>query len=121
MIPWGPEHYEAFTKVKQILSSEPVLKQPEIGREFALRTDAPNVGIGGILLQMQEDNYFSIMYISKKLLERGWNYSVIERECLAVVWAVEKVQNKNLYGREFVLLEDHETLILIKHGCRMHE
>ena len=109
IVPWGTEHADAFNKLKQLLSCEPVLKLPDFTREFVLRTDASNVGIGGVLMQKYDDQYFPVMYISKKLLDRERNYSTIERECLAVVWAVEKLQ-KYLYGREFVLQVDHEPL-----------
>ena len=52
---------------------------------------------------------FPVAYFSKKLLPREQNYSVIERECLAVVWAVDKCK-MYLYGKEFVLQTDHQSL-----------
>ena len=48
-------------------------------------------------------------YASKKLLDREKHYSVIERECLAIVWSVQKFQSY-LYGKEFSLETDHQPL-----------
>ena len=47
--------------------------------------------------------------MSKKLKPAETRYSTIERECLAVIWAV-KTLRPYLYGREFVLLSDHQPL-----------
>ena len=49
------------------------------------------------------------MYLSRKLKPAETRYSTIERECLAVVWAV-KTLHAYLYGREFVLMSDHQPL-----------
>lgn len=54
-------------------------------------------------------------FASRKLLDRETRYSTIERECLAVVWAVQKFK-AYLYGREFVLEVDHEPLRALRRG-----
>ena len=41
------------------------------------------------------------------------NYSVVERECMAIVWAVDKFQ-EYLYSRQFVLQTDHRPLIFMQ-------
>ena len=50
-----------------------------------------------------------IMYASKKMLHREQNYSVGEREALAIVWAVNKF-HRYLYGQHFILESDHRPL-----------
>ena len=50
-----------------------------------------------------------MLYASKKLLPREQNYSVGEREALAIVWAVNKFY-RYLYGQYFVLESDHRPL-----------
>ena len=50
-----------------------------------------------------------IMYSSKKMLPREQNYSVGEREALAIVWAVNKF-HRYLYGQHFILESDHRPL-----------
>ena len=77
-----------------------------------LRTDASDVGIGAVLLQEHEGELFPVSYASRKLLPRERNYSVIERECLGLVWAVQKFY-VYLYGKEFILQTDHEPLVYL--------
>jgi len=62
-----------------------------------VQSDSSDVGIGAVLLQEYEDGVFPVMFASKKLLPRERNYSTIERECLAVIFAVKKFQNY-IYG-----------------------
>jgi hypothetical protein len=105
-VEWGEAQETAFKRLKEILSSEPILKLPDLNKDFILQTDASNLGIGACLFQEHEGKKHPVLYASKKLLEREQNYSVGEREALAIVWGVSKF-HRFLYGRHFVLESDH--------------
>jgi len=62
------------------LSSEPILKLPELNREIILSTDASNKSLGACMMQECDGVKHSLMYASKKMLPREQNYSVGERE-----------------------------------------
>ena len=111
-VSWGEAQEKAFTVLKEKLTSDPILKLPDFSRIFIVRTDASEVGIGAVLMQQEDEQYFPISFASWKLLPRQRSYAVIEKECLAFVWAVKKYQTY-LYGREFVLQTDHEPLAYI--------
>ena len=40
VVKWGDKQEEAFTKRKECLSSAPILKLPDLNREFILQTTA---------------------------------------------------------------------------------
>ena len=65
-----------------------------------------------MLLQEHDDGVFPVMYLSRKLNAAEKNYSVIERECLAIVWAISKL-HMYLYGHSFVLQTDHRPLVYL--------
>ena len=109
---WDQEHVIAFQTLISLLSKSPILCLPDFEKQFIVRTDASDIGIGAVLLQEYQGCKFPICYASKKLLDREKAYSVIEKECLAVVWAVKKFQSY-LYGTHFVLETDHEPLVYL--------
>ena len=94
------------------LIKSPVLHLPDVEKPFILQTDASNVGLGAVLLQVFDEEKFPIAYASRKLLPRERAYSTIEKECLAIVRSVQKFQTY-LYGRAFVLQNDHQPLIYL--------
>lgn len=110
-INWQDHHEKAFSSLKSLLLYAPILRLPDFQRDFYLRTDASEYGIGAVLLQ-EHERKFPIAYASRKLNERERGYSVIEKECLAIVWAVKKFQ-AYLYGRTFVLETDHQPLVYL--------
>ena len=109
---WQEEQENAFNALIQELGKSPILCLPNFERQFILRTDASDVGIGAVLLQEKGEYKLPVAYASKKLLDRETQYSVIEKECYAIVWAVKKFMSY-LYGREFVLETDHRPLVYL--------
>ena len=74
--------------------------------------DASDVGLGGVLMQEFDGTVFPIAYASKKLLPRERNYATIEKECLALVWAVKRFEYF-LFGRFFEIHTDHQPLVYL--------
>ena len=108
-VQWGDAQQHAFDTLRDLLTRAPILRLPDFSKPFIIQTDASDTGIGCILLQEYDDGRFPVACASKKLLPRERNYSVIERECLAIVFAVKKFA-KYLYGKEFILHTDHKPL-----------
>ncbi|CAM5105440.1 unnamed protein product [Natator depressus] len=109
MVKWTDAAEKAFMDLRTALCSNPVLIAPDFNKEFILQTDASEVGLGAVLLQMVGDKEHLILYLSRKLLLREQKYAVVERECLAVKWAMERLCYY-LLGRRFTLVTDHASL-----------
>lgn len=75
-----------------------------------LQTDVSGVGVGCGLSQQSDDGEQGICYISRSLTKSDIKYSATERECLAVIWAVEKL-NCYLEGSSFTVVIDHYSLL----------
>ena len=102
-------------RIETIAVSSPILKLPNIDLPYVIQTDASNTGIGAVLLQEYEGIKHPICYISRKLLQREQNYSVGERECLAVIWAIHKLQ-RYISQTVFTLETDHRPLECLNKG-----
>jgi hypothetical protein len=111
-VEWGEAQEKAYQTLKHLLVTEPVLRLPYLSRSFVLHTDASGVGIGAVLRQQFDDGLFPITYVRKKLLPRGKVYSTMEKEGLAIVWAVQKFM-VYLYGKAFTLQTDHQPLVYL--------
>ncbi|GFT01048.1 retrovirus-related Pol polyprotein from transposon 17.6 [Trichonephila clavipes] len=83
---WSTEAQDSFDKIKRALTEAPVLQLPNFAEQFNLFTDASGVGIGAVLNQ----NHRPIAFASRTLNKAERNYNVTERECLAVIWALNK-------------------------------
>src|SRR3984885_5176657 len=114
-VEWNEELEEAFCKLKEVLSKAPVLKLPDIEGEFLIQTDASDDAMGCVLMQEHNGDKHPVSYASKKFSERERKYSVEERECLAMVWGIQKY-NRFLYGKEFIIETDHCGLQYLKTG-----
>jgi hypothetical protein len=51
MFKWSPQCEEAFLTLKKLLTTAPILAQPNIEKPFDVYCDASGTGIGGVLMQ----------------------------------------------------------------------
>ena len=110
VVNWRPECEEAFYCLKESLCVPPVLASPNLNQPFIIQTDASERGIGSMLSQLGGDQQeHPVMFLSRKLLPREKNYATVEKECLAVVWAIQSLQ-VYLCGQEFTIQSDNHAL-----------
>ena len=107
---WSAECGKAFNKLKEILVSSAVMRNPNFSCPFVLQTDASEVGVGAVLSQSDDAGMdHPVAYFSRKLLPREQKFSTIEKECLAIKLGIEAFR-VYLLGREFVVQTDHRAL-----------
>jgi Reverse transcriptase (RNA-dependent DNA polymerase). len=106
---WTEEEEIAFQTLKQHLITAPVLACPDFGRPFTLQTDASEYGLGAVLTQEIDHKERVIAYASRTLNNAEKNYSVTEKECLAIIWGIRKMR-PYLEGYHFTVLTDHQAL-----------
>lgn len=102
-------YVKAFETCKNILMNDPILQFPDFSKPFILTTDASNIALGAILSQGHIGIDKPICYASRTLSESEINYSTIEKELLAIVWAA-KYFRPYLFGRKFKIVTDHRPL-----------
>ena len=105
---WTKASAEAFTTLKNCLLQAPVLTYPRFTPDastFVLQTDASAVGLGAVL---EQDGHV-VAYASRSLTTPEQQYSVIQKECLAVIYALKQFRHY-LLGRYFEIVTDHAPL-----------
>lgn len=106
---WESSQQNAFEKIKDLLTSAPILKQADESKPFILRTDSSGYALGAVLLQGEGADERPIEYASRLLSSAERNYNTTEREALAVVWAISKFRGY-IDGGEVVVRSDHQPL-----------
>jgi len=107
---WNTKQEESFEKLKEKLTTTPVLMFPDFEKEFVLYTDASGYALGAVLSQKGKDEKEHVIaYASKSLTKAEQNYSTTELECYAVIWGIEKFHHY-LAGRKFKVVTDHYAL-----------
>lgn len=108
-IEWTAEAQQALEYIKVALTSSPVLANPDYSVPFIIQADASDVGMGAILVQGEGDDEKVIAYWSQKLTAAQQKYQTTERECLAVISAIEKFR-PYVERAEFTVITDHASL-----------
>ncbi|GFN91436.1 reverse transcriptase [Plakobranchus ocellatus] len=114
-VQWTLRCDQSLAEIKRLFSSPPILIIPVIQETFIVRSDASDFGVGAVLLQDRDGTLMPCRYASRKLLPRECKYSAIEREALALVFAVTHFQ-RYLIFKHFVLQTDHKPLAYLRTG-----
>jgi hypothetical protein len=101
--------HEAFQKLQSLLSSAPIMKPPDWSLPFEIMCDASNFAVGEVLGQQVGKLSHIIYYASKTLMDAQVNYTTIEKELLAVVFALDKFRSY-LLGSKVIIYSDHAIL-----------
>lgn len=107
------DYIDSFNKCKELLTHAPLLQYPDYEKPFILTTDASMVALGAVLSQGQIGSDKPIAFASRTLSDTESRYSTIERELLAIIWAVKHFR-PYLYGRKFYIYTDHRPLVWLQ-------
>ncbi|UYV62972.1 hypothetical protein LAZ67_2002685 [Cordylochernes scorpioides] len=111
---WDEECETAFSKLKRMITSKPILAIYNPKYPIHLYTDASQEQIGSILKQEQPDGLLKpIAYRSRRMTSYESNYCVTEQECLAIIDAVDFFL-PYLDGVHFTIHTDHACLKYLK-------
>lgn len=112
---WGDRQQEAFTSIKNIMSSPPVLALPDFSQPFILEADASGSGIGAVLMQGGRP----ISSLSKTLGPKAMALSTYEKEAMAILEAIKKWKHY-LASTSVIIRTDQQSLKYI-HEQRLVE
>lgn len=111
---WNNDAEKAFENIKNYLVSAPILISPNFAKPFIVQSDASDYGLGGVLVQLDENNEEHVIsYASRTLTRPERNYTVVEKECLALIFAIEKFR-PYIEGTKFTCMTDCYSLLWLK-------
>ncbi|KAH9751265.1 hypothetical protein KPL71_014224 [Citrus sinensis] len=99
----------AFDKLKELLTSAPIIQPPDWSLPFEIMYDASNYAVGAVIGQRVGRAAHVIYYASRTLDSAQFNYSTTEKELLAIVFALEKFRSY-LLGTKVIVFSDHAAL-----------
>ena len=102
---WTSDMQAEFEIIKQTITEVVLLTHFDTRLPVIIETDASIKGLGAVLMQ----NGKPVKFVSKSLTQTESDYSNIERELLAVLFACEKL-HMFTYGREVTINTDHKPL-----------
>ena len=106
---WDEDFQRSFEELKSHLTTAPIVRAPNWQLPFEVMCDASDLAIGAVLEQREDGKPYVVYYASKTLNEAQWNYTTIEKELLAVVYALDKFR-AYLVGSKIIIFTDHLAL-----------
>ncbi|XP_030853177.1 uncharacterized protein K02A2.6-like [Strongylocentrotus purpuratus] len=102
---WTSEHERAMSRVKESLTRAPVLAYYSPDLPLTIQCDASKSGLGAVLLQKGQP----LSYVSRALTATEQRYAQIEKEALAICFALERF-HQYTFGQRVIVESDHKPL-----------
>lgn len=106
---WDDDCNRAFEALKRCLTTAPILCHFDPDLPTEVHTDACGYGIGAVLVQRKDGQERVVAYVSRHLNRAEQNYSTVEQECLAVVYACRQFR-PYIFGSHFTIITDQSSL-----------
>jgi hypothetical protein len=110
---WSSSEASTFWKLKELVTSAPVLTTPANDQPFCIEADSSDFATGAVLSQLSAEDakWHPVAYYSKSLSETERNYEIHDKKMLAIIRALDEWRHF-LEGapRKFEILTDHKNL-----------
>ncbi|KAF4569440.1 hypothetical protein EYR36_009231 [Pleurotus pulmonarius] len=110
---WNDSAQSAFLRIKELITSEPVLVFPKEDRPYRVEADSSDYATGAVLSQLDPDDgkWHPVAFYSKSLQAAERNYEIHDKEMLSIIRALEEWRHY-LEGAEtpFEIWTDHKNL-----------
>ena len=102
---WTEECQSAFDKVKDYLSTPPILVPPILEKPLILYLTIHEKLMGCVLSQHDEigKKEHAIYYLSKKFTKYESNYPSVEKMCCALAWTTQRLKQYLLYHTTWLI------------------
>jgi hypothetical protein len=91
---WDDTYQQTFEEIKQYLIQPPVLVAPVSGKPFLIYVRAMDHSLGALLAQNNDQGHEqAIYYSSHTMIGVEHRYNPVKKECLALVFAVQKMRH----------------------------
>ena len=95
--------------LKERITAEPVLRQPNLTKQFEIEVNSSGFTRGVVLLQKGPDNKkHPVAFYSQTLTKAEWNYPIKDLEFSAIVYAL-------LNWRAFLAGSPHDIIVHTDH------
>ncbi|KAL8438030.1 hypothetical protein Efla_003570 [Eimeria flavescens] len=108
---WSPPCRSAVAKIKYLLASSPILSMFDGSLPTRITCDASSFGIGAVLEQQHPDGRHPTQFIGRTLSKPERNYPVIDKEWLAVIYALTK--SRHYLQQRFCIRIDHKPIVCL--------
>jgi len=113
---WTSEHQRIFEEIQRDFNADVVLKLPDYSKRFLIDTDASDLGIGGVLSQLDEQGRERpVLFASRKLSPAELKWPIRDKEALAIIYALDCFR-PYIWGSgiPFLVRTDHHSLEWMK-------
>lgn len=109
---WTPEAQESFDRLKDAVMESPMLHFLDYSKPIIIRTDASQLGVGGILLQVEDAVEKPVSYVSRAFTAQEGRWSTIEQEAYGIYFAITSMDHF-IKGHPFIVQTDHRNLVYL--------